>query len=443
MIDAEKCATGSDKQALILKTVLERVTRLHPREIDLSLKRIERLMGELGNPENKLPPVIHVAGTNGKGSTIAFMRSIFEACSYKVHVYTSPHLVEFVERIRIAGDLPDEAALARLMEDIEEINGDKPITYFEFVTATAILAMSRVPADITLLETGLGGRLDATNIVRSPLITVLTPISIDHTKFLGNSLVEIAAEKAAIMKNGRPCVSAIQEPCVERVIHECARDHHVDIYLENRDWAVSSDDLGRLKFESERVQWTMPCPALPGEHQLQNAGLALAAIELSGLTIPSPALSHGMRSVEWPARGQLLKYGPLVDQLPHGWELWLDGAHNDAAAAVLASMIEKWQDTPVYVIAGMMNKRPARSFFRSIVAVADGVVTVSIPNHENSYSAEELATEIKTLGCSNVDFSSTINDALKVVTEICSNPRARIMITGSLYLAGEVLKQNG
>jgi len=443
MIDAEKGAYDSDKQALILEIALERVGNLHPKGIDLSLKRIKRLMGELGNPEHQLPPVIHVAGTNGKGSTIAFIRSILEACSYKVHAYTSPHLVEFVERIRIAGELVDKATLIRLIENIEEINGDKPVTYFEFITATAILAMSRVPADITLLETGLGGRLDATNIVESPLVTVLTPISIDHTKFLGNTLAEIAAEKAAIMKNGRPCVSAVQEPCAERVIHECARERHVDIYIENRDWVVSLDDLGRLKYESERVQWTMHGPALPGAHQVQNAGLALATIDLSGVTIPNIALSDGMRGVEWPARGQQLKYGPLVDQLPQGWELWLDGAHNGAGAAALASMMENWQDTPVYVIAGMMDNRPAKTFFESIAAIAAGIVTVSIPNHKNSCIAEDLANEIKTLGHDNVDFSSTVSDALGVIIENHNNPQARIMITGSLYLAGEVLKKNG
>ena len=290
---------------------LARLTLLFPKLIDLSLDRMHRLLADLGHPEQRLPPVIHVAGTNGKGSTVATMRAVLEASGYKVHVYTSPHLVRFAERIRLVGDLIDEALLLSLLEHVEEANAGKPITFFEVTTAVAFLAFARIPADITLLEVGLGGRFDATNVVAHPKVTVLTSISMDHMQYLGDTLAAIAGEKAAIMKPGVPCVSVAQKPEALAVIEQYARAVESRLLLQDRDWRVSTLREGSLSFEGEAARWSTPAPSLSGRHQFDNAGLAFAALEQTGLPIPAFGLRSGMRNIDWPARAQRLSEGLL------------------------------------------------------------------------------------------------------------------------------------
>jgi dihydrofolate synthase / folylpolyglutamate synthase len=316
---------------------LARLTGLYPKLIDLSLGRMHRLLAYLGNPHENLPPVIHVAGTNGKGSTVAIMRAVLEAAGYRVHVYTSPHLVRFAERIRLVGSLIDEGLLLDFLEHVEAANAGKPITFFEVTTAAAFMAFARIPADVVLLETGLGGRFDATNVISVPAVTALSSISMDHMQYLGDKLALIAGEKAAIMKKGVPCVSVVQSLEAADVIEKAARDICVPLKIQNRDWGIKAEGTG-LIFRGEHHEWKVPTPSLQGHHQYDNAGLAFAALDQSPFAIPPFALRNGMCNIEWPARAQKLKKGPLMRALPGGWELWLDGGHNAGGGLVIAAL---------------------------------------------------------------------------------------------------------
>jgi len=420
---------------------LARLTLLFPKLIDLSLDRMHRLLADLGHPEQRLPPVIHVAGTNGKGSTVATMRAVLEASGYKVHVYTSPHLVRFAERIRLVGDLIDEALLLSLLEHVEEANAGKPITFFEVTTAVAFLAFARIPADITLLEVGLGGRFDATNVVAHPKVTVLTSISMDHMQYLGDTLAAIAGEKAAIMKPGVPCVSVAQKPEALAVIEQYARAVGSRLLLQDRDWRVSTPREGSLSFEGETARWSTPAPSLPGRHQFDNAGLAFAALEHTGLPIPAFGLRSGMRNIDWPARAQRLSEGPLVGLLPVGWELWLDGGHNEGAGRVIAALAaEQWSDAPLHIVCGMLSTKAAVDFLRHLVPHAASFTAVPIAN-DMAYTPDELAAAARAAGFDAPAISDTPGAALRAIIAT-GKPRSRILICGSLYLAGEILRDN-
>ncbi len=342
--------------------VLERLGRLHPKLIDLSLGRIERLLAALGNPQDALPPVVHVAGTNGKGSTVATLRACLEAAGYRVHAYTSPHLVRFHERIRLAGRLIDEDALLALLEECERVNGGTPITYFEITTAAALLAFARNPADIVLLETGLGGRLDATNVIQRPAATAITPISLDHQAFLGDTIAAIAGEKAGILKPGAPAVVAPQPPEAEAVIEARAAGLDAPLLRWRREWRCEAAGDG-MRYAGPRWRLDLPLPSLAGAHQIVNAGTAIACLEaLAEFSLPPEAIAAGLRHIEWPARLQRLGRGPLVAMLPAGWELWLDGGHNPGAGAVLAAAVALWRDRPLHLIVGMLNTKDAAGF---------------------------------------------------------------------------------
>jgi len=420
---------------------LERLTHLYPKLIDLSLDRMYRLLGDLGNPHDRLPPVIHVAGTNGKGSTVAIMRAVLEAAGYKIHAYTSPHLVRFNERIRLAGDLIDETLLLALLENVEEANAGKPITFFEVTTAVAFMAFARVPADVTLLEVGLGGRFDATNVVAHPRVTALSSISMDHMQYLGDTLAAIAGEKAAIMKAGVPCVSVAQAPEAEKVITDYAAAISAPLLMQGRDWRVARPREGALSFEGAAVNWTAGAPALPGAHQYDNAGLALAALEQTGLPIPPFAVRSGLRNIHWPARAQRLKDGPLVRLLPVGWELWLDGGHNAGAGEALAALIaDQWWDAPLHIICGMLSTKAAVDYLRPLAGRAASFTAVPIAN-DMAYTPLELAGAARTAGFEAPDFAATAEQALRAILA-GGKQRSRIMICGSLYLAGEVLREN-
>ncbi len=449
--------------------ILDRLTGLHPKRIDLSLGRIERLLDRLGRPQDRLPPVVHVAGTNGKGSTIAFLRAIFAAAGARVHVYTSPHLVRFTERIVVAGREVEDAMLAELLEECEAANAGEPITFFEITTAAAFLAFVRVPADVTLLETGLGGRLDATNVVGAPALTAITSISCDHQDFLGGTLSEIAGEKAGILKPGVPCVLAAQPEAVAQVIRSRAAALHAPLLQEGEDWsAEGAGDGRRLRFGifnkvlapnfvarpgsgSERASpgvsaldvLDLPAPGLAGAHQWQNAGVAVAcALTLAGrFAIDEAAIASGLAAVRWPARLQRLSEGPLAALLPSGWELWLDGGHNPGAAEVLARQLVRWGDRPCHLVFGMLRTKDADTFLASLAPYVASAATVGIPGEAASLSAEEARTAVSRHGIP-AHAAASVDAALCSLAERRPAP-ARVLICGSLYLAGSVLAENG
>jgi dihydrofolate synthase/folylpolyglutamate synthase len=413
---------------------------LHPKLIDLSLGRIERLLAALDNPQEKLPPVVHVAGTNGKGSVIATLRACLEAGGYRVHAYISPHLVRFHERIRLAGELIEEEALIALLEECERANDGTPITYFEITSAAALLAFARTPADIVLLETGLGGRLDATNVIRQPAVTAITPISLDHQAFLGDSIAQIAGEKAGILKPGVPAVVGPQTEEAEAVIETRAIERGAPLKRWQREWYCTADGSG-MRFTGEQWQLDLPLPSLPGAHQIANAGAAIACLEqLRSLPLRSEAVAQGLRRIAWPARLQRLTCGPLVDLMPPGWELWLDGGHNPGAGAVLADFVAGWHDRPLFLVVGMLNTKDSGGFLGPLVPHAKALAAITIPGEQNPLPAETIATAARTVGI----IATTAPSVDTAVRSFSSKiPPGRVLICGSLHLAGKVLAENG
>ena len=420
--------------------VLERLSRLHPKLIDLSLGRIERLLKALGNPHEKLPPVIHVAGTNGKGSTIATLRACLEAGGYRVHAFTSPHLVRFHERIRLAGRLIEENALVTLLEECERANGGEPITFFEITNAAAFLAFARVPADVVLLEVGLGGRLDSTNVVHRPAVTAITPISLDHQALLGDTIAQIAGEKAGILKPGVPAVVGPQPEEAEAVIEACAIELETPLSRWQHEWRCDAADDG-MRFAGERWQLDLPKPSLAGAHQIANAGAAIACLQhLRDLRVSAEAIAAGLRRIEWPARLQRLTRGPLVEMMPAGWELWLDGGHNPGAGAVLAQFVPGWRDRPLYLVVGMLNTKDSAGFLRPLAPHAKALAAVTIPGEQNPLPAEAIAEAARSVGLP----ATTAPSVEAALRDISSNsPAGRMLICGSLHFAGTVLAANG
>ena len=421
--------------------ILERLTRLHPRLIDLSLGRMERLLAALGDPQLRLPPVVHVAGTNGKGSTVACLRAMVEAAGQRAHVYISPHLVRFHERIRIAGTLVDEARLAALLDACEQANDGAPITFFEITTAAAFLAFAETPADVTLLETGLGGRLDATNMVSRPAATVITPVSIDHVEFLGDTLAASAGEKAGIIKPGVPVIVGPQTEAALAVILARAADLGAPALVHGRDWQVDAAE-GGLRFADAAGTLSLPLPALVGAHQLGNAGMAIAAARLLGLE--EGAIAKGLRTVSWPARLQRLRTGPLVEALPAGGELWLDGGHNPGAAEIIATTfadLARQAPMPLHLVTGMLATKDAAGFFAALAPLGGRLHTVTIAGEANARPAAELAAIARAAGLEARPAQSPA-EALARIGE-AGGPPPRVLICGSLYLAGQILAEHG
>ena len=428
-------------------TILERLTTLHPKEIDLSLDRVARLMAELGHPENKLPPVIHVAGTNGKGSTTAFMRAMLEAAGKRVHVYTSPHLVRFHERIRVGseggGRFVGEDELSDALIEVERVNAGRPITQFEITTAAAFQIFARHDADFTLLEVGLGGRLDATNVVTSPLAAVITAVSFDHEKFLGDTITAIAHEKAGILKRGRPGVIA---PQIAEALAEIEREGarvRADLFEANRDWQAHGE-AGRLVYQDEAGLLDLPPPRLPGRHQFANAGTAIATLRRAEVNLSRAAFETGLMTVEWPARLQSLSGGALSARLPQT-EIWLDGGHNSAAGQVIAEAmadLEERSPKPLVLISGMLNTKDPVGFFRPFAGLAREVYTVPVPGAPASRSPEDLAAAATAAGL-NARTATDVGEALDRIAAEGISPAPRVLICGSLYLAGAVLAAFG
>ncbi|MBN2742025.1 MAG: bifunctional folylpolyglutamate synthase/dihydrofolate synthase [Rhodobacteraceae bacterium] len=416
-------------------TILARLMGLHPKVIDLSLERMERLLAALGNPEGQIPPVIHIAGTNGKGSTQAMIRAGLEAAGKRVHAYTSPHLARFHERIRLAGTLISEPALATLLDDVEDANDGAPITFFEVTTAAAFLAFARSPADFTLLEVGLGGRLDATNVIDQPALTIITPVSIDHQQFLGETLTEIAGEKAGIIKRAVPLVIGPQQDAALEVIEARAARLGAPVLAFGQQWQVW-EERGRLIFQDETGLLDLPLPNLPGPHQIQNAGAALAALRHLGGD--EAACEAAVTRAEWPARMQRLRQGPLANAAPNA-ELWLDGGHNPAAGEMIAATLAALPRRPTHLICGMLNTKDVTGYLRPLAAHAAQLVAVSIPGEANTLSADETAAAAAKVGI----VASTAPDVAAALAAITAqDPRARVLICGSLYLAGQVLREN-
>ena len=419
--------------------VLERLSRLHPKLIDLSLGRIERLLKALGNPQERLPPVIHVAGTNGKGSTIATLRACLEAGGYRVHVYISPHLVRFHERIRLAGKLIEEDVLIVLLEECERANGGTPITYFEITTAAAFVAFARTPADVVLLETGLGGRLDATNVVRHPAVTAITPISLDHQAFLGDTIAQIAGEKAGILKPGAPAVIGPQPEEAEGVIEARAIELGAQLSRWDREWRSAPAGDG-MRFVGERWQLDLPMPSLPGAHQIKNAGVAIACLEhMRDLPVATAAVAAGLRQIEWVARMQRLTHGPLVEMMPAGWELWLDGGHNPGAGVVLAEFVSGWHDRPLFLVVGMLNTKDASGFLAPLAPHAESLTAVTILGEQNPLPAEAIAAAARSVG---IDATTAPSVEGALTGFMLDSPGGRVLICGSLHFAGTVLAEN-
>jgi dihydrofolate synthase/folylpolyglutamate synthase len=430
------------------QAVLARLMGLHPKKIDLSLGRIESLLEKLGHPEARLPPVIHVAGTNGKGSTVAYMRAVLEAAGKSVHVYTSPHLVRFHERVRLGapgrGRLVSESQLVDALTRCERVNAGAQITFFEITTAAAYVLFSEHPADVLLLEVGLGGRVDTTNVVERPAVSVITPISMDHVDFLGDTLAKIAAEKAGIIKPGVPVVSAAQEDVVRQVLEAHAQRARSPIVFGGQDFGTR-DEGGRLVFEDGDGLLDLPLPRLAGRHQIQNAGTAIAALRRFDPTLPIQAYERGMHDVDWPARLQRLTRGALLDLVPAGADLWLDGGHNPAGGRALAEAmadLEERRDKPLVLICGMLTTKDSAAFLGAFGGLAREMIAVPIGGDHSARTPEELAVAGTTAGIP----SSTAPDFQDALRSLAARPYdapPRILIAGSLYLAGEVLKANG
>ena len=416
--------------------ILQRMMTLHPKVIDLTLERMHRLLAKLGHPERSLPPVIHVAGTNGKGSTQAMIRAGLEAGGARVHAYTSPHLARFHERIRLAGGLIAEEHLTALLDECAAANGSDPMTFFEITTAAAFLAFCRTPADWLLLEVGLGGRLDATNVVDRPRLAIITPVSLDHQQYLGETVREIAGEKAGILKRGVPAVIGPQTDEGLAVIEARAARLGAPLMVRGQHWHCYAE-RGRMVFQDEAGLLDLPLPNLPGPHQIDNAGAALMALRHLGMG--SAACEAAVTLADWPARMQRLRKGPLVMAAP-GVELWLDGGHNPAGGEALAATLAAMPVRPTHAICGMLNTKDIAGYLRPLGAHLASLSAVSIPGEANTLPADHTARVARDLGIRAVEAEGVLAALTAIAAE---DPTARVLICGSLYLAGTVLRENG
>jgi dihydrofolate synthase/folylpolyglutamate synthase len=427
-----------------LGDVIARLSALHPKRIDLSLDRMHRVLARLDRPEKKLPPVIHVAGTNGKGSTVAYLRAILETAGLSVHAYTSPWLVRINECFRLAGQLVGDDELQAALEHVEQANAGEPLTFFEAKTAAGFLLFARHRADVLLLEVGLGGRLDSTNVVETPLASVIAPVSMDHTEFLGDTLTSIASEKAAIIKRNVPVVSAEQHPEAMEVIEQQARRMRAPLHAAGREWHVNVE-RGRLVYQDERGLMDLPAPKLFGRHQFDNAGLAIATLRAIDTIRLGHAAYEGIVNAEWPARMQRLASGKLIEQGPQGCEIWLDGGHNAEGGRVAAAALgdlEERVSRPLVVIVGMMGNKDAGAFLANFAGLTRHIFAVEIPGQDNAMPQDRLADAARAVGM-RVERAGSVEAALRGIATLAYEVPPRILITGSLYLAGHVLAING
>jgi dihydrofolate synthase / folylpolyglutamate synthase len=432
-----------------LGALLARLSDLHPQRIELGLERMQRLLERLDHPQRELAPVIHVAGTNGKGSTIAYLRAIMEAAGLRVHAYTSPSLVRLNERYRLGrsggGILVGDDELHAVLERCERANAGEPITIFEIETAAALCLFAQHPAEVVLLEVGLGGRLDATNVIDAPLASAIAPISMDHTEFLGDSLTTIAREKAGIIKRNTTTICAEQPPEAMAAIELQAKRMNAPLHSAGQEWQVSIE-RGRLVYQDDRGLMDLAAPRLFGRHQFDNAGLAIATLRAQNLfRIEPAAFEAGVVNAEWPARMQRLGSGALLSQAPQGCEIWLDGGHNAAGGRVAAAALgdlEERVSRPLVVIVGMMANKDADAFLANFAGLTRHIIAVQIPNVDNSMSPDRLADAARQLGM-RVETAANVEAGLSSLARLAYEVPPRILITGSLYLAGHVLAANG
>ncbi len=417
-----------------IEPLIERVHALHPRLIDLSLDRLRRLLAQLGHPERRLPPIVHVAGTNGKGSTCAMLRAMGEAAGLRVHVYTSPHLVRFNERFRVAGRLVSDDALADAFELIERVNAGAAITVFEVITAAAFVLFAATPAELCVLEVGLGGRGDATNVIGTPAASAITSLSLDHAELLGDTIEAIAAEKAGIMRAGAPLVTGRQPAAALAVLREAAARAGTPLLARDEAWRIEPT-AGGLRFTDAGGVVEAPAPSLPGPHQVDNAGIALAALRAAMPGLPAGAYA-GIGRALWPARLQRL-HGRLAETLPPGWELWLDGGHNPGAGAALAEHLEDWKDRPLHLVVGMKQAKDSAAFLRPLLPHAATVWAVREPGQHLALPVEDIVAASGGMARPGPTVAAALDQAAR------HGPAGRVLVCGSLYLAGEVLKADG
>lgn len=420
--------------------VLKRLEVLHPKQIDLSLGRILKLLKRLGNPHLKLPPTIHVAGTNGKGSTIAFLRSIFENNDYKVHTYTSPHLINFNERIRVNSQIIDNENLIELLEECEFYNKNDPITFFEITTAAAYLCFSKKQADILLLETGLGGRFDATNVISDKICSVLTPISMDHMTFLGKSIKSITREKVGIFKRNRPAIISPQTKEALEVIEKEVSQKNIELFKYGSDWEIIKKSREKFLMRIFEEEFEVPKPKLFGEHQIYNAGLAITVSKiLKDFSFDNKKIYDGVHETFWPARMQQIDNGKLKEIVGKNYELWLDGGHNSHASEMLLDNLKKWEKDNLFLIFGMINGKEPKEFLTKIFPLIKSLQVIPIKKHQFIGSKEIQQIFKDEYGIIRPE--KTIQNAIKYITNNFTG--GKIVICGSLYLAGDVLKSNG
>ena len=425
--------------------ILKRLELLHPKKIDLSLKRLIKLLKKLDNPHLKLSPVIHVAGTNGKGSVTSFLRAIFESSKYKVHTYTSPHLINFNERIRISSKLISNNHLSSLLEECEYYNNGEEITFFEITTAAAFLAFSRIESNIILLETGLGGRFDATNVVKNKICSVITPISMDHMNFLGSTIVRIAKEKLGILKNSKQIVLSKQSSVVRKLARVEAKRMNIKLFEEGLNWKIRQKNFIKKNFSMyfEDTNYDFNFPKLFGEHQIDNASTAVATVlSLGKKDILNKNINQGILSAQWPARMQNLKNGNLSSYMGKNFEIWLDGGHNLEASNIIKKIIEKWKKENVFLVIGMMIGKDPNSFIKKLIKNLSAIFLLPIPDHQfiRPYEIKKIIEQ--DIGSTiEIECSLDIKEVLKKIKETYSS--GKLVICGSLYLAGEVLKQDG
>ncbi|TIL35381.1 folylpolyglutamate synthase/dihydrofolate synthase family protein [Mesorhizobium sp.] len=428
---------------------IESLMSLHPKGFDLSLDRISRLLERLGNPQDHLPPVIHIAGTNGKGSCAAFSRALLEAAGHRVHVHTSPHLVNWHERYRLAADgggrLVEDEVFADAIARVAKANEGQKITVFEILTAVTFLLFSEHPADAVIIEVGLGGRFDATNVIKEPAVSVIMPVSLDHESFLGDRVELIAAEKAGIIKSDCPVVIGAQESeTALQVLIETAERLDCPAFVYGQDF-LAFEENGRMVYQDEDGLMDLSPPRLPGRHQFANAAAAIAAVKAAGFEISHRVADKAMANVTWPGRMQKLPQGSLTELAPKGADIWLDGGHNPGAGVVVAEALAEQEEKnprPLFLICGMINTKDQSGYFRAFKGLVRHVYTVPVSLSEASVPNDELAIRAVEADLSAEPVSSVAN-ALMLLRDTWDGPPPRILISGSLYLAGAVLAENG
>jgi len=431
-----------------LHAVYERLYDYYPRSIDLSLDRTYRFLSRIGDPHLRLKNVVHIAGTNGKGSTLATLRALLEAAGHKVHTYTSPHLVSPTERIRLAGSLITPRALADLLEEVIALNQNEPITHFELFTVAAYLAFTRVPADYILLETGMGGRVDTTNVIPAPIATIITTISYDHMQFLGNTLPDIAYQKAGIMKPGVPCIISYQtDEAIQNGVMDVFQRQSQDLsppaplLTYGAEW-VSASESHMMLFRYGSDSILTRTPNLQGSHQIWNAGAALAAFKVIAPDhFKADILSTGLGQIDWPGRLQTLDNHPFNALLPQDWIMTIDGGHNDTGGLVVGQQMNTWKavqpERPIHLVVAMVNRKDPTAFLRPLVPYADSITLTTITGEPSAFSAEDLAKTAKDLGFQDI---GTAKDARDAVVAVSQKPGpARVLMTGSLYFMGNIL----